>query len=172
MDKIANYRKQSGEQSEPDDDSLVDGGDPSDFKPMSPQEAATWRAKQRPVSMWRVVRWQLGATCMVGVLAWMIFAQWPLVWSALYGGFSVVLPVAVMVWGMTVGRLTRLLSVFAKSSLLALVFWEGVKLVLSVLMLALAPLVLENLNWLALVAGFVLVIKVYWLALFVQSKAS
>jgi ATP synthase protein I len=102
----------------------------------------------------------------------MLTGQWTLALSASYGGIAVVLPVTVMIWGMTAGRLTRLLSVFAKSSFLALVFWEGVKLVLSVLMLALAPVVLKNLNWLALVAGFVLVIKVYWLALFVQSKTS
>jgi ATP synthase protein I len=69
-------------------------------------------------------------------------------------------------------RLTQLLSLFAKGSLLALFFWEGVKIVLSILMLVLAPVLLKNLNWLALVAGFVLVIKVYWLALFVQSKTS
>jgi ATP synthase protein I len=168
MDKIAKHSKQS----KPDDLSPLDEGDELAFKPMSAQEATAWRLKQRPVSMWRVVRWQLGATCLVGALVWVLTGQWTLALSASYGGIAVVLPVTVMIWGMTAGRLARLLSVFAKSSLLALVFWEGVKLVLSVLMLALAPVVLKNLNWLALVAGFVLVIKVYWLALFVQSKTS
>jgi ATP synthase protein I len=159
MDKIAKH----GQQSKSNGIILLDEGNELAFKPMSAQEATAWRLKQRPVSMWRVVRWQLGATCLISALVWM---------SASYGGIAVVLPVTVMIWGMTAGRLTRLLSVFAKSSFLALVFWEGVKLVLSVLMLALAPVVLKNLNWLALVAGFVLVIKVYWLALFVQSKTS
>lgn len=168
MDKIAKI----GNESEPSGNEPVNADDDVDFKPLSAQEAATWRLKQPPVSMWRVVGWQLSAACLVGALVWWVTEDQSSAVSALYGGGAVVLPVAVMVWGMTVGRLTRLLSVFAKSSLLALVFWEGVKIVLSILMLALAPVLLKNLNWLALVAGFVLVIKVYWLALFVQSKAS
>jgi ATP synthase protein I len=168
MDKIA----KTGNKSELHSNELVNVDDDADFKPLSTQEAAAWRLKQPPLSMWRVVGWQLSATCLVGALVWWVTEEWSSVVSALYGGCAVVFPVAVMVWGMTVGRLTRLLSLFAKSSLLALVFWEGVKIVLSILMLALAPVLLKNLNWLALVAGFVLVIKMYWLALFVQSKAS
>lgn len=75
-----------------------------------------------------------------------------------------------MAWGVTFGRLTGLLSLFAQGSLAAVVFWEGVKVLLSVAMLALAPLLVAHLNWLALVAGLVLVLKVYWLAFFLSSR--
>jgi ATP synthase protein I len=43
--------------------------------------------------------------------------------------------------------------------------WQGVKLVLTVLLLALAPRVLSEVSWPALLAGMLLAMKVYWLAL-------
>jgi ATP synthase protein I len=48
--------------------------------------------------------------------------------------------------------------------------WEGIKLVLVLLLMALAPVVLDAVNWLALVAGLVVVLKVVGLVLYVQTK--
>ncbi len=77
-----------------------------------------------------------------------------------------------MAWGMTAGRLSRLLSAFAQGSLAALMFWEGVKVLLCIALLSLASVVVPNLNWLALVVGLVFVLKVYWLAFLMLSKAA
>jgi ATP synthase protein I len=52
-----------------------------------------------------------------------------------------------------------------KAVLLGLFFWELVKIILTVALLLVAPKVISNLSWLALVAGFVVTIKVYWLAM-------
>jgi ATP synthase protein I len=43
--------------------------------------------------------------------------------------------------------------------------WELVKVVLTVALLLVAPRVVVDLNWLALVAGFVVTIKMYWLVM-------
>jgi ATP synthase protein I len=43
--------------------------------------------------------------------------------------------------------------------------WEAVKVVLTVALLFAAPALIVNLNWLALLAGFVVTMKVYWIAL-------
>jgi len=43
--------------------------------------------------------------------------------------------------------------------------WEGVKVVLTVLALLLAPQVVEDLSWPALLAGLAVTMKVYLLAL-------
>lgn len=51
-------------------------------------------------------------------------------------------------------------------------FWEGVKVLLCIALLSLASVVVPNLNWLALVVGLVFVLKVYWLAFLMLSKAA
>jgi ATP synthase protein I len=168
MDKIA---KNSHESSLLAND-VVNADTDADFKPLSAQEAGVWRSKQPQMSLWRIVGWQACATCVAGLLAGVLTGYWQGTLSALYGGLAVLAPTAVMVWGMTARRWSRVLAAFAKGSLVALAFWEGVKVTLSVTLLALAPVLLNDLNWLALVASFVLVIKVYWLALFVQSKTA
>jgi ATP synthase protein I len=43
--------------------------------------------------------------------------------------------------------------------------WEVVKMAVSVLMLMLAPTLMQPLSWPALLVGLVVCIKVYWLAL-------
>jgi len=52
-----------------------------------------------------------------------------------------------------------------KAVLVGLFFWELVKIILTVALLLVAPKLISNLSWLALVAGFVVTIKVYWLAM-------
>ena len=43
--------------------------------------------------------------------------------------------------------------------------WELVKIILTVALLLVAPKVILDLSWIALVAGFVVTMKVYWLAM-------
>ena len=48
--------------------------------------------------------------------------------------------------------------------------WELVKLVLCIAMLVAAPKLIPGLSWLALLAGLIVVMKTYWIALIVQSS--
>jgi len=48
--------------------------------------------------------------------------------------------------------------------------WELVKIALTIAMLFAAPRLVMGLSWLALLAGFVVTIKVYWVALVLQSR--
>jgi len=141
------------------------------FKPLTAEEAREWRQAQREVSVWRVVLLQICASVVFGVSAVLVTGRLSVGWSAFYGGASVALPSAVMAWGMTSSRLGRMLSVFPSGSLGGLVFWEGVKVLLVVVALFLAPAVVNELSWLALLAGLVVVLKVYWLAFFVMSRS-
>jgi ATP synthase protein I len=52
-----------------------------------------------------------------------------------------------------------------RSAMLGLFVWEFVKVILTVALLLVAPKVVADLSWFALVAGFVVTIKVYWLAM-------
>ena len=49
--------------------------------------------------------------------------------------------------------------------MVGLFMWELVKILLTVALLLVASKMIPNLSWLALVASFVVTIKVYWLAM-------
>lgn len=141
-----------------------------DFKPLTPEEADQWRARQPVLSVWRLV----GIQCLVGVVAavivWWLFASDSLAASVLYGAASVVIPTALMAWGMTSSTLARRAAGHVISMFMSFVWWEGVKILLSVAMLWLAPRIVPDLNWLALIAGLVVVLKVYWFGFWIQTR--
>ena len=56
------------------------------------------------------------------------------------------------------------------AAMLGFVIWESVKVVLTVAMLLAAPKLVSPISWLALVAGFVVTMKVYWVAAWLHSR--
>jgi ATP synthase protein I len=90
------------------------------------------------------------------------------VWSAGYGALAVVLPAALFA-----RALSRQAGLGGGNAALSRFFvWEMAKIGLTLAMLLLAPRVLTNLSWLALVAGFVVTMKVYWLAMWLRLTSS
>jgi ATP synthase protein I len=83
------------------------------------------------------------------------------VWSALYGTATAVVPGALMARGMT----RRSSGISPAASAVGVMFWSMVKIGISVLMLVLAPRIVQPLSWPALLVALVLCIQVYWLAL-------
>jgi ATP synthase protein I len=151
-----------------------DEAEQDDFKPLTRQEAQQWRQRQPAQSPWRVVVWQLGLWVVVTLLAAGVSGQRHVVLSVAYGGMCILLPTALMAYGLTASGLSRWVSrVFpgaAGVSLAGLFFWEGVKILLAVALMAAAPSVVPNLSWLALVAGLVVVLKAYWFAFWFSRK--
>jgi len=140
-----------------------------DFKPLTTAQAAVWRKSQVQISVWQV----LGSQALVGALVGGVIATLGhevAAKSLWYGGLAVWLPAVLMAWGVLRGKMTRALSVFPRGSFAALMFWEGVKVLLSVLLMAVAPWVLKQVDWLALLAGLVVVIKVNGVALWWVSR--
>lgn len=138
-----------------------DAADASAPAPLTREEAEALRRKHPPLSPWRVVAMQCVAGVGVALLALLLTRQVQVAWSAFYGAVVVVLPAALMARGMT-SRLTGRSPAGAAAGFL---FWEMVKIGAAVLLLALAPAVVRDLNWLALLAGLVVCMKSYWLAL-------
>lgn len=141
-----------------------DQGDAADApvpQPLTREEAEALRRKHPPLSPWRVVAMQGVAGVTVALLALLFTRQVQVAWSALYGAAVVVLPAALMARGMT-GRLAGSTPAGMAAGFL---FWEMVKIGAAVLLLALAPVVVRDLNWLALLVGLVVCMKSYWLAL-------
>ena len=131
------------------------------FQPLTAQQAQALRAQLPQISVWKVVAAQVGVALVLTLLAWLFWGQKSVVQSVAYGGLSVVVPAALFARGMT-SRLTR-------SSLGAAVtgfmLWELVKIALTVVMLFMANSWLTNVNWPALLVGFVVTMKVHWVTL-------
>jgi ATP synthase protein I len=136
----------------------------AEFKPLSAEEARQWRKRHAHLSPWRIVAWQVVAGILATGLAWLASGRVELAISVLYGALAIVLPAAVLARAMS-----RSAGV-AGAALAGFFVWELVKVVLTVALLAAAPLLVPRLNWLALLAGLVVAMKVYWLAAWLQSR--
>lgn len=147
-----------------DDD--ADEASKSPVKRLSKDEALALATNDaHPVRPWRVVAVQAAvglATALVcGAVTGQTAGFWAGFWSALYGAGTVVVPAALMARGMT----SPLSSVSPMASAVTVMLWTTVKLGVALVMLVLAPKVVQPLVWPALLAALVVCIKVYWVAL-------
>lgn len=136
----------------------------SDFKPLTAQEAAVWRSRNPPISVWKIVAGQVFVGVLVALVAWLLTGSRPVGWSAAYGALAVVVPAALFARGV----LRHKASSNPRAAMVGFFGWEIAKLLLTVLLLASAPLVVSGLNWIALVVGMVITMKTYWVALLVR----
>jgi ATP synthase protein I len=133
----------------------------SAFRPLTRAEAQALRDRDPPLSPWRVIGFQVVVGLGAAVVMALLFGQMVVGWSVLYGAATVVIPGALLARGMT----SKLSSVSPGVSAVSFMLWELVKIAVSVGLLVLAPRLLQPLSWPALLAGLVLCMKVYWLAL-------
>ena len=140
--------------------------DEAGFKVLTADEARQLRMKNPPVSPWWVVAGQMGVGSLAAVLAWALTGQRSVGWSVAYGAIAVVIPAALFARGL-MGRFASLNPVAAAMSFF---LWEMVKICLSVALLVLAPRLVPELSWVALLIGLVVTMKVYWVALLVAPK--
>ena len=148
-------------------DDEIDDAPEEGFKPLSAEEAQRWREAHRPLSPWPVVWVQAVVGVLAAVVAWLLSGGLePVVWSAAYGALAAWVP-AVLFARMVARRMK--VQANAGSALMALMVWEGIKIVLTLALLLAAPKVLAQVHWLALLAGFVVTIKAAWAALWLMS---
>jgi ATP synthase protein I len=133
-----------------------------DFKPLTAEQARQWRESNPSLSPWRIVGWQAVVGALAALLAWGVSDRPEVAWSTGYGALAVVLPAALLARG-----LVRQ-SAVAGAALMGFFVWELVKVVLTVAMLLAAPRLVPHLSWLALLAGFVVAMKVYWVAMWLH----
>ena len=107
---------------------------------------------------------------LVGVLAalvaWGFTGRQAVGWSAGYGALAVVIPAALFARGL----MSRVSSINPGAAVFGFFLWEMVKIALTVAMLFAAPRVVESLSWPAMLAGLVVTMKVYWVALAFRPK--
>jgi ATP synthase protein I len=128
---------------------------------LTAEEARAFRAKNPQLSPWWVIVVQVVIGGVVAALAWLISGKPELMWSALYGAATAVVPGALMARCMT----RRLSTLSLGASAVSFMGGSVVKMGFSVLMLMLASRLVQPLSWPALLAGMVLCMQVYWFAL-------
>ena len=131
------------------------------FRPLTRAEAQALRERQPQVPAWWVVAAQAAVGGVVSALAWLMTGDRAVFASALYGAAVVVMPGALMARGMS----SRISSVSPGASAVSFMLWEMVKIAVSVLMLVLAPRIVQPLSWPALLVSLVVCMHVYLLAL-------
>lgn len=138
----------------------------SDVSPLTPEQAQQLIALNPSLS----VRWVLAAQVVVGVaaavIAGMLTGKAASAWSAFYGCLAVVIPGALFARGLR----SQFSSISAVTAGFGFFVWEAVKIGVSVAMLAAAPRLVADLDWLAMLIGLIVTLKVYWLALGVRRK--
>ena len=145
--------------------SEIDAED-GDFKPLSAEEAQRLRELHPALSPWWVIGAQVVAGLLVAGLAWVWTHTLVAAVSAFYGAMAVAFPAALFARGVR-----RAQGVGSQSAaMLGFMVWELIKIVLTVALLAAAPWLIKDLNWLALVVGVVLALKMYWVALLVRPR--
>lgn len=151
-------------------DSWEDGAQEPEFKPLTREQAQQWRASQPEVSLWKLVWVQVLVGVVFAALAWLFTQRMSVAWSVLYGAAAVVIPSALMVYGLTSSALARLLSGVAQAAFAGFLLWEGIKILLAVAMLWSAPKLVPDLSWLGLVIGLTVALKVYWFGFWIQTR--
>ncbi len=144
-------------------------GSVPDFKPLTAEEADQWRARQTPVSPWHVVGVQSLAGVLASLVAWVGGGSAAHGWSAAWGALAVVVPAALFARGLSRGVRSGQPGQSGQA-LMRLMFWEAVKVLVTLAMLLVAPRVVPSLSWMALVASFVVTMKMYWLAWWLHAR--
>ena len=131
------------------------------FEPLTAQEVLELRKRQPLLSVWRVVLAQLALGLLVAGFAWVFTGRMPVVYSAAYGAFVVIVPSALFARGLT----SQIASINAGAAVFGFFLWEMVKIGLTVALLFAAPRLVDDLSWPAMLVGLVVTMKVYWVAL-------
>jgi ATP synthase protein I len=128
---------------------------------LSRAEAADLAARQPAISPWRVVAFQVLVGLVIAALVQLVTGDLLLMASALYGAAVVAVPGALMARGAT----SRLGTISPLTSTVNIMGWATVKLVVSVVMLALAARIVPGLNWPVMLATLVVCMQTYAFAL-------
>jgi ATP synthase protein I len=150
----------------PHDDFDADELDALTLKRLTKQEAQALRELQPPISPWRVIRLQVVVGIGIALLAWLFTMKASVAWSAAYGALAVIVPAMLFARGL----MSQFSSINAMTAGFGFFVWEAVKIGVSVAMLFAAPKLVYELNWLAMLIGLIVTMKVYWVALLMRPK--
>jgi ATP synthase protein I len=137
-----------------------------EFKRLTAEEAQALRELQPSVSPWRIVGLQVVVGLLVALAAWGFTGKSAAGWSAGYGALAVVIPAVLFARGL----MSQFSSINAATAAFGFFVWEAIKIAVSVGLFFAAPRLVTDLDWLAMLIGLIVTLKVYWVALLMRPK--
>lgn len=141
-----------------------------DKPPLTAEQAAKLRVSFRKqgslISPWQIIVWQGLAGAVMAVLAAWLTGKNSVAWSVAYGALAVVLPAAVFARGL----MSQFSGLNALTAGLGFFVWELVKIVATVVLIAIAPKLVADLDWLAMLIGLIVTMKVVFVLLWLLPK--
>lgn len=134
--------------------------------PLTREQVQALRLRMASFSPWRVLVVQGLVALLLVAGVWWVSGRSDWVGSVAYGCFAVWVPAALFVRGFS----RQKNAPGAGAALAGIFVWELVKIVLTVVLLLVAPKVVADLSWLALLAGFVVTMKASWFAMLWQHR--
>ena len=136
------------------------------YQPLTAEQAKLLRLQQPSTSPWRVIAVQIGVGLALTALTWAWTGRLNAAWSAGYGALVAIIPAALFARGL----MSRFSSANAVMAGFGFFVWEMVKISVSVAMLIVAPRLVADLDWLALLISLIVTLKVYWVALLMRPE--
>jgi ATP synthase protein I len=147
-------------------DKTQDEVEEPDFTPLTAEQARLLREKNPSLSPWRVIASQAGIGLLLALAAWGLTGRANVGWSTAYGALVVIVPAVLFARGL----MSQFSSINAATAGFGFFVWEAIKISVSVAMLMAAPRLVTDLDWLAMLIGLIVTLKVYWVALLLRPK--
>jgi len=144
----------------------VDEAPDSEIKPWTAEQAQAWRQTQPQLSPWKVIGVQLLVGLVLVAGGAVLAADLKVAWSVGYGVLAVIIPALLFAHGLRRQKGVRGIG----AAIAGFFVWEMAKIALTVAMLAAAPKLITGLNWLGMLIGLIVTMKVYWVMLTLRPK--
>ncbi len=118
------------------------------------------------ISPWQIIVGQLLAGAVFALLAWLMTGKSSVAVSVAYGALAVVIPAAVFARGL----MSQFSSLNALTAGFGFFVWEMIKIVATVVLIAVAPKLVADLDWLAMLIGLIVTMKVVFVLLWLLPK--
>jgi ATP synthase protein I len=118
------------------------------------------------ISPWQIIVGQLLAGAVFASLAWLITGKSSVAASVAYGALAVVVPAAMFARGL----MSQFSSLNALTAGFGFFVWEMIKIVATVVLIAIAPKLVADLDWLAMLIGLIVTMKVVFVLLWLLPK--
>ena len=118
------------------------------------------------LSPWQIMVGQLLAGALFALVAGLVTGKFSVAMSVAYGALAVVIPAAVFARGL----MSQFSSLNALTAGFGFFVWEMVKIMATVVLIAIAPKLVVDLDWLAMLIGLIITMKVVFVLLWLLPK--